>query len=97
MASSFSVQANLAQRKTVPLLERVVTCAMHESVNRIEDPFPGFVSWPVLLLPRASKYYLGALSESRRDKHRSLSERVSEHLLAETLTHEICMLVCYLE
>ena len=89
-ALSFTVQASPELKKQIaPLMERVVDCALHKSVSPYSKPIAEVGSLGQFC------YYLEHLNISLGHyqkvvgtKHRQLAQRISEHLLAETFSHD---------
>ena len=89
-ALSFKVQASPELKKQIaPLMERVVDCALHKSVSPYSKPIAEVGSLGQFC------YYLEHLNISLGHyqrvvgtKYRQLAQRISEHLLAETLSHD---------
>lgn len=89
-ALSFSVQANPElQQQIAPLLDQVVTCASHKSVSPYSKPIAEITSLGQFC------YYLEHLNiifghhqKIVSDQHKQLSDRISQHLLAETQSHD---------
>ncbi len=89
-ALSFSVQANPELRgQIIPLLNQAVTCAFHKSVSPYSKPIAETNSLGQFC------YYLEHLNimlghhqKIIGDQHKQLSDRISQHLMAETQSHE---------
>ena len=89
-ALSFTVQTSPQFKQQIaPLMEKVVDCALHRSVSPHSKPIKEVGS-----LSQFSYYLehlniiLGHHHKAVGSKHRQLSQRVSEHLLTETLSHD---------
>lgn len=89
-ALSFTVQASPEVKEQIaPLMEKVVDCALHKSVSPYSKPITQVSSLGHFC------YYLEHLNiilghhhKVVGAKHRLLSQLISEHLLAETLSHD---------
>jgi hypothetical protein len=86
-ALSFTVQASPELKEQIaPLMEKVVDCALHKSVSPYSKPIAevGSLGQFCYYLEHLN-IILGHHHKVVGAKHRQLSQRISEHLLAETL------------
>lgn len=89
-ALSFTVQANPEVKEQIaPLLEKVVECALHKSVSPYSKPIAevGSLGQFCYYLEHLN-ITLGHHQKVAGAKHLQLSQRISEHLLVETLSHD---------
>lgn len=89
-ALSFTVQASPElQQHITPLMEKVVDCALHKSVSPYSKPIiqVGSLGHFCYYLEHLN-IILGHHQKVAGAKHQQLSQRISEHLLAETLSHD---------
>jgi len=89
-ALSFTVQASPELQQQIALLmEKVVDCALHKSVSPYSKPIMqvGSLGHFCYYLEHLN-IILGHHQKVAGTKHQQLSQRISEHLLAETLSHD---------